>query len=192
MKPVWLVPPGTPSTLQVTPVFAEPVTTAVYCAEAPSMRDAGPLSASITEGPPPEGGTGASRVTARLCETAEFARLVAVIVTAFDEGAVVGAVYRPAPSMRPTPALPPTTPLTLHETPALELPLMLAAYWALLPRVTVAGPVRVRATVGPPLWLEEGGGTVSVTGRLCEMAGFATLVAVMVTDPVFGAAAGAI
>jgi hypothetical protein len=150
MKPVWLVPPGIPFTLHVTPVFAEPVTMALYCAEAPSMRDAGPLSASVTEDPPPEGGTGAIRVTARLWETEDFARLVAVMVTEFDEGAVAGAVYTPAASIRPTPALPPATPLTLHETPALELPLMLAVYWALLPNVTVAGPVSVSAIVVPP------------------------------------------
>jgi hypothetical protein len=68
-----------------------PVTLARYCAEVPSVTLVGPLRSSVT-GDAPEGTfAGAESATPRLCEELGLARLVAVIVTFDDWGALTGA-----------------------------------------------------------------------------------------------------
>jgi hypothetical protein len=91
MLPTLAFPPTIPFTLQVTAVSEVPVTTAVYCAESPSMTVVAPESATVTL-PPPGGLGGAASLTVRLRETAGSATLVAVIVTDEDLGIVAGAL----------------------------------------------------------------------------------------------------
>ncbi len=79
MKPYALLPPTTPSTLHVTPVFEFPLTLAAYCDDAPNVTLVAPLNVSVTGG----AATGAASATERFCETDGSATLVAVIVT-FD------------------------------------------------------------------------------------------------------------
>jgi nitrate reductase gamma subunit len=61
-------------------------------------------------------------VTAALPDIVMSSVLVAVTVTGFVAGTALGAVYRPAPEMVPTVEFPPATPLTLHATAVLKLP----------------------------------------------------------------------
>jgi hypothetical protein len=91
MVPSVALPPFTPFTFQVTPVFELPLTVATYCEELPRLTLVAPLSVSVT-GPPPVGGGGAERVTTRLCATAESAALVALMVTLEPCGGLAGAV----------------------------------------------------------------------------------------------------
>jgi hypothetical protein len=91
MVPSIALPPVTPFTFQVTPVLELPLTPATYCEELPRLTLVDPLSVSVT-GPPPDGGGGAARVTARLCATESLATLVAVMVTLEFCGALAGAV----------------------------------------------------------------------------------------------------
>lgn len=87
MEPNVPFPPWMPFTLQVTPVLLVPVTVALYGAVVPSVTLVAPLTVTLTVG-----GAGAVSVTARLCETVESARLVAVIVIFEDCGIESGAV----------------------------------------------------------------------------------------------------
>jgi hypothetical protein len=85
MEPTVWFPPTTPFTLQITPVFALPFTTAVYCDEFPKVTLVVPVRVSVT------GGGGAASVTFRFRATEESAMLVALIVTVEEPGAVAGA-----------------------------------------------------------------------------------------------------
>jgi hypothetical protein len=86
MEPMVELPPITPLTLHVTPVFEMPVTVAAYWLEVPSVTVVAPVRVSITFG------GGATSVTVRFRATEGSATLAALIVT-FDElGAVAGAV----------------------------------------------------------------------------------------------------
>jgi hypothetical protein len=89
MEPTVWFPPTAPFTLQVTPVFELPFTTAVYCDELPNVTVAAPVRVSVTVG---GGGGGATSETARLRTTEGSATLAAVIVTREELGAVAGAV----------------------------------------------------------------------------------------------------
>jgi hypothetical protein len=76
--------------LQITPVFELPVTVATYWDEVPSTTLVAPVRLSVTGG---GGGGGAeASATVRLRATVESARLVAVIITVDDGGALAGAV----------------------------------------------------------------------------------------------------
>ena len=83
------LPPTTPFTLQITPVFEAPVTVAAYCDEFPNVMLVAPLKLRVTVG---GGGAGAASLTSRLRETDASAILVAVIVTVEESGDVAGAV----------------------------------------------------------------------------------------------------
>jgi hypothetical protein len=87
MVPSVAFPPATPFTVQVTPVFVLPFTVATYWDDVPQVTVVDPARVSVTLG-----GCGASRTTTRLCETAELATLVALMVTFDGCGAVAGAV----------------------------------------------------------------------------------------------------
>jgi hypothetical protein len=84
-------PPGTPFTLHITCVLLLPETTAVYCALAPSVMLFAPVRVRVTLGGG-GGGGGAVNATLMLCEIEGSARLVAVMVTTEDEGALAGAL----------------------------------------------------------------------------------------------------
>ncbi len=56
----------------------------------------------------------------------ESATLVAVMVTVFGDGAVGGAVYKPALVIIPTVLFPPATPLTLQVTWVFDVPVTVA------------------------------------------------------------------
>jgi hypothetical protein len=92
MEPTVVSPPTMPSTLQVTAVSEVPVTIAAYCADVSSVTFVAPLKVRVMSEPLPGVLVGATRVTARLCETDGAAALVAVIVTAEDDAALAGAV----------------------------------------------------------------------------------------------------
>jgi hypothetical protein len=79
MEPYALLPPTTPSTLHVTPVFELPLTFAAYCDEVPNVTLIAPLNVNVTGG----AATGAASATASVCETDGSATLVAVMFT-FD------------------------------------------------------------------------------------------------------------
>jgi hypothetical protein len=89
MEPMERLPPTTPFTLQMTPVFALPFTTAVYCDELERVTLADPVSVSVTVG---GGGGGATSETIRLRATEGSAALVAVIVTVEEPGSTAGAL----------------------------------------------------------------------------------------------------
>ena len=89
--------------------------------------------------------------------------------------------------MEPTVEFPPAIPFTLQATAVLLVPDKIAVYWAEVPSVTLLAPVKVKVIAGG-----GGAGASKVTERLCEMAGSARLVAMMVTDDDFGAVAGAL
>jgi hypothetical protein len=84
IEPTVALPPATPFTLQVTSVFALPVTVAVYCDEVPSVTLDAPLSATVTGGACTGVVGGTANATGRLCETEGLATLVAVIITFED------------------------------------------------------------------------------------------------------------
>jgi hypothetical protein len=88
MVPSVALPPVTPFTFQVTPVFELPLTVAAYCEDVPRVTLVAPLRVSVRRG----GGGAAARVTTRLCATDESATLVALIVTFEEPGALAGAV----------------------------------------------------------------------------------------------------
>jgi hypothetical protein len=131
-------------------------------------------------------GTGAVSVIVMLCETDVSAALVAVMVTFGDCGAVCGAVYSPLVEMVPTDPSPPSTPSTLQVTPVFVLPVTVATYCDVSPRVTLVAPLKVSVTVPP-----DGMGAANVTERLCETDESAWLVAVIVTFGEFDVAGAA-
>jgi hypothetical protein len=88
MEPTVRLPPATPFTLQITPVFEVPVTVAAYCDEFPSVTFVAPLKLSVTVR---GGGGGAASVTSRLRETEGSAVLVAVMVIVEELADVPGA-----------------------------------------------------------------------------------------------------
>jgi hypothetical protein len=90
MEPTVWFPPTTPLTLQITPVFELPFTTAAYCDELPNVTVAAPVRVSVTVGG--GGGGGATSVIVRLRATEGSAMLAAVIVTRDELGSVAGAV----------------------------------------------------------------------------------------------------
>jgi hypothetical protein len=180
MVPFVAFPPATPFTVQVTAVLVLPVTVATYCDAVPQVTVVAPARVSFTLG-----GGGASRVTTRLCETAGFATLVAVIVTFGDCGAVAGAAKRPFAEIEPHAGSPPTTPFTLHVTAVFVLPFTVATYCEDAPSVTVVIPLRVSVTLG------TFGGS-RATRTLCATEASAALVAAMVTFEEIGAFIGAL
>jgi hypothetical protein len=95
----------------------------------------------------------------------------------------------PAAEMSPTAGLPPATPFTLQSTAVSAVPVTVAAYWAEVPSVTLVGPFR--SSVTGVVSKEALDGAESATPRLCEEAGLATLVAVIVTFEDCGALTGA-
>jgi hypothetical protein len=84
IEPTVAFPPAKPFTLQVTSVFALPVTVAVYCDEVPSVTLDAPVRATVTGGACTGVVGGTANATGRLCETDGLATLVAVIIT-FDD-----------------------------------------------------------------------------------------------------------
>jgi hypothetical protein len=85
------VPPGTPSTLQLTDVLLLPVTTATYEDGVPSVRLVAPAMDRVMP-PPWVGGAGATSATGRLLKTAGLVALLAVMVTTELCGAELGAM----------------------------------------------------------------------------------------------------
>ena len=85
----------------------------------------------------------------------------------------------------PSVALPPFTPFTLQFTAVFVLPVTVATYCEEVPQVTVVAPPSVIVTAG-------GVGASRTTTRLCETAGLAILVAVIVTFEDCGAVLGAV
>jgi hypothetical protein len=83
MEPTAVFPPATPFTLQVTAVFALPVTVAMYCDVVPSVTLVAPTRVRTT-GSSDVVFAGAASATGRLFETVGVAALVAVIVTCED------------------------------------------------------------------------------------------------------------
>jgi hypothetical protein len=79
MVPSVALPPVTPFTVQITAVFALPLTVETYCEELPRLTLVAPLSVSVTV--PPPGGGGDVNVVTRLFATEVLATLVAVMVT---------------------------------------------------------------------------------------------------------------
>jgi hypothetical protein len=90
MEPTVAFPLAIPFTLQVTAVFALPVTVALYCDELPSVTVVAPSRVSATD-PSAVVFGGMASATGRLFETVGEAALVAVIVTFGDGGALAGA-----------------------------------------------------------------------------------------------------
>jgi hypothetical protein len=77
-------------------------------------------------------------VTEALALLLVSAWLVAVTVTLAGLGRSRGAVYNPEGEIVPSVLLPPGVPLTLHVTPVLEVPVMVAVNCWLLPSRTLA------------------------------------------------------
>jgi hypothetical protein len=158
MEPTVEFPPATPFTLHLTCVLLLPETLAVYCALVPTVTLFAPLNDSVTLG---GGGGGEISETERLCETVGSATLVALMVTAEDDGTAVGALYKPLAEMVPVVEFPPATPFTLQVTCLLLLPETVAVYCAVVPTVTLLAPLSDSVTVGG-----GGGGETSETERL--------------------------
>ena len=96
-------------------------------------------------------GIGFSTVTLLLPFNAVFAALVAVTLIGLGEGSAVGAVYKPALVIWPTPELPPATPLTAHVTD-----------WLIeAPAVPVAATVAENCWVAPARTLAAAGLTLT-------------------------------
>src|ERR1700704_6898863 len=103
MEPTVWFPPTAPFTLQITPVFVLPFTTAVYCDEFPKVTLVVPVRVSVTTG-----GGGAASVTFRLRATEGSAMLVALIVTVEGPGAGAGGEENPFAEMQPQERFTPT------------------------------------------------------------------------------------
>jgi hypothetical protein len=142
--PTWALPFTIPLTVQLTPVAGRPalLIAAVRFRVLEVKIGVGPLArARVTE-------TSLSIVSGAV---AEDAAAVAPMVTAVDDGRMIGAVYRPVDEIVPTVPLPPATPLTVQEDTS-----SFAVSCTVLPRSTVfEDATRVSCVLSVPLPEDE-------------------------------------
>src|SRR5271165_6606853 len=107
MVPEAELPPATPLTSQVTPVFAAFKTEAVNCCDPPgcTAADDGAMLTAVC---------GRVTVTAAAAETLESATSTADTLTVAGLGTAAGAIYKPAVVIVPIVEFPPATPFTCH------------------------------------------------------------------------------
>ena len=122
-------------------------------------------------------------VTVELACCVESAALTAVTATApAGAGGVAGAVYKPLEEIVPTVAFPPAIPFTFQVTAVLEVPLTVAVNCFEVETATDALVGDIDTETGARMLTEE----------LLITVGSAELVAVTVTLPPLGIAAGAV
>src|ERR1700690_887228 len=100
-------------------------------------------------------GIGFWRLTGLVAERDLSATLVALIVTEFGAGRIIGAWYFPVASMVPTVEFPLGTPFTDQVTVWFVFPVTLAVNWALSPSrsVALAGVTVMPLEVEPPTFI---------------------------------------
>jgi hypothetical protein len=131
MVPIEELPPVTPFTCQLTPVFVEKFTVAVNCWVRPPATD---TSEGLTT-------TGKAIVAFASPVMLELMVNTDVMVTVGELGSEAGAVYSPDPEIVPNVALPPATPLTS------QFKLVLLAFFTSAVNCAVV-PVETIAVVG--------------------------------------------
>ena len=129
------LPPLTPFTVHVTPVFVVPLTVAVNCCVCPTWMDV-LVGDTVTD-------TVWAIVTVASADFVGSAELTAATVTAegsrdFDPPDCFGAVYIPEEDTVPTVEFPPASPLTIQFTTVFDVPAIDALNCWLLPGCTVA------------------------------------------------------